>query len=179
MKGLFKGRILLLLIFVLSAGILYFANMNVGYLSKVNSLQSELSAVEKEKSELNQKFDEKEKALTNEITELKGKLEAADKKFSDIPQLQGFEIEELKKKGLKDPVKDLTTDLMNRKDLIPYKGVLGGTMGFYCEENIHIISSEWAAAYFDDGHINGIMLLWYDVSKDGKIRWRVMDSYLY
>lgn len=179
MKELLKGRFLLLLVFALSAGVLYFANMNAGYLSKVNSLQAELAAVTKEKSQLYEKLNETEKSLKSEIDEIKIKLETADKKLRDVPQIQEYEIEELKKKGLKDPVKDLRSDLMKRSDLIPYEGVLGGTMGFCYEEHIHIISSKWAAAYFEDGHINGIMLLKYNVLKDGKIRWYVMDSFLY
>jgi len=179
MKDLLKGRILLLMIFVLGAGALYLANINVGYLSKINTLQMELAEEKKQKSELEKKFSEIEKSLQSEITELNGKLEMANRKLADLPQIQEFEIEQLKQKGLKDPVKDLTADLMKRSDLIPYKGVLGGTMGFYFEEHIHIISSEWAAAYFEDGHQNGFMLLKYNIQKDGKIRWYVMDSLLY
>lgn len=179
MKDLLKGRILLLLIFVLGAGALYLANINVGYLSKINALQTELAGEKKQKIEQENKFSEIEKNLQNEIAEIKDKLEKADKRLVDLPQLQEFEINQLKQKGLKDPVKDLKSDLMRRKDLIPYKGVLGGTMGIYSEENIHIISSKWAAAYFDDGHINGIMLLKYSIQKDGRIRWYVMDSILY
>ena len=179
MKDLFKGRILLLIIFVLGAGALYLANINVGYLTKINAIQTELAESQKQKTELEKKFSETEIGLQSEITELGNKLKAADMKLENLPQLQGFEIDQLKQKGLMDPVKDLKLDLMKRQDLIPYKGVLGGTMGFFSEENIHIISSKWAAAYFDDGHIDGIMLLKYNIQKDGKIRWVVMDSFLY
>ncbi|MDF2892355.1 MAG: hypothetical protein K0R80_2722 [Clostridia bacterium] len=179
MKDLLKGRILLLMVFVLGAGALYLANINVGYLSKINALQMELSEEKKQKSELEKKFSEIEKGLQSEIAGINDKLEAANKELADLPQIQEFEIAQLKQKGLKDPVKDLTEDLMKRNDLIPYKGVLGGTMGFYFEDHIHIISSEWAAAYFEDGHQNGIMLLKYNIQKDGKIRWYVIDSLLY
>jgi hypothetical protein len=179
MKDLLKGRFLLLLVFVLSAGVLYFANINVGHLTKIKSLQSELVEMKKQNSELYKKSNATEESLQNEIGDIKAKLETADKKLRDMPQLQEHEIEELKKKGLKDPVKDLRSDLIKRSDLIPYEGVLGGTMGFCYEEHIHIISSKWVAAYFEDGHINGVMLLRYNILKDGKIRWYVMDSFLY
>ena len=179
MKDLLRGRILLLIVFVLGAGALYLANINVGYLTKINTLQSELTEVKKQKSALDNELSETEKSLQGEIVEIGNKLEAADLKLQNLPQLQKFEIEQLKQKGLKDPVMDLKSDLMKRSDLIPYKGVVGGTMGFYSEENIHIISSKWAAAYFNDGHIGGIMLLKYNIQKDGKIRWYVVDSYLY
>jgi seryl-tRNA synthetase len=179
MKNLLKGRILLLIVFLLGSAVLFSAYTNVGYLNKINWLQNELQVKAKQNAELDNKLFETEKTLKNQITTLNNKLETADKKLESLPKLEEFEIEQLKQKGLKDPVKDLKLDLMKRKDLIPYKGVLGGTMNFYSEENIYIISSKWAVAHFDDGHINGIILLEYKVQKDGKIRWYVVDSFLY
>jgi len=73
--------------------------------------------------------------------------------------------------------KDIINDLMKHPKLIPYDGVLGGTMGFYDPEGIHMLSGRWVFAGFDDGHINGYMLLSYSI-KDGKISWEVIDSYL-
>lgn len=179
MKSLIKGRILLLIVFLLGSGILFSAYTNVGYLNKINALQNEVEQQVKQRIELENKMFEQEKSLRNELAALYDKLELANKKLEGLPQIQEYEIAELKKKGLKDPVKELKADLLNRNELIPHKGVLGGTMGFLTEEHIHIISSKWAAAYFEDGHINGIMLLKYSILKDGKIRWTVMDSFLY
>lgn len=73
--------------------------------------------------------------------------------------------------------KDIINDLRKHPELIPYDGVLGGTMGFYDPEGIHILSDRWVFAGFDDGHINGYMLLSYSIN-DGKISWEVIDSYL-
>ncbi len=87
-------------------------------------------------------------------------------------------IAELREKGLKDPVKEIRADLMNRNELIPYKGVLGGTMRFASEIDIHILSTRWVRAYFEDGHIDGWMLLEYHISEEGTISWEVIDSYL-
>jgi len=67
---------------------------------------------------------------------------------------------------------------MSHNELIPYKGALGGTMKFFHENNIHILSPNWVLAYFEDGHNFGEMLLEYQVLKDGAISWRVIDSYL-
>ncbi|MDP3023963.1 MAG: hypothetical protein Q8O10_00320 [candidate division Zixibacteria bacterium] len=88
--------------------------------------------------------------------------------------LSDKEIDDLKKKGLQNPITDLVSDLMGRKELIPYKGVLGGTMIFF---NAHILTPKQVFAYFEDGHIGGYMLLEYQLS-DGKISWTVLDSYL-
>jgi hypothetical protein len=178
MKSLLKGRILLLIIFVMGAGILYYAYINVGYISRINSLQSELAEERKKRTELEKKLEVTEENSLKELDMLREKLAESERRLVALPQLQEFEIEQLKEKGLQNPIEDIKQDLINRKDLIPYKGILGGTMGFYYE-GIHVISTEWVAAYFEDGHINGIMLLRYNVLKDGKIRWSVIDSYMY
>lgn len=96
----------------------------------------------------------------------------------DRSLLSHFEINRLKRMGLNNPVDDITGDLLKRSDLIPYEGVLGGTMAFYSPENIHILSSEWVFAYFEDGHIRGEMLLKYSVEPNGSITWEVIDSRL-
>jgi hypothetical protein len=92
--------------------------------------------------------------------------------------LSDFEINRLRRQGLNDPVNDITRDLLRRSDLIQHEGVLGGTMGFYSPENIHILSPKWVFAYFEDGHIRGEMLLEYSVDNRGNISWKVIDSYL-
>ena len=67
---------------------------------------------------------------------------------------------------------------MQHRELIPYEGVMGGTMGFYSQKDIHILSSRWVLAAFEDGHIGGHMLLEYRVDPGGKIHWRVIVAYL-
>jgi hypothetical protein len=51
-------------------------------------------------------------------------------------------------------------------------------MGFYSREDIHIVSSKWALAVFEDGHIRGNMLLEYEVTPDGEIYWKVVSAHL-
>jgi hypothetical protein len=119
-----------------------------------------------------------EKMLITEIEDLKNSLTENEKLLESQPKLTSWDIKRLKKKGLQDPIKDIVADLMKHKELIPYKGVLGGTMGFYYENNIHILTPKWVFTYFEDGHIFGHMLLEYQVSNDGRISWRVIDSYL-
>jgi hypothetical protein len=116
--------------------------------------------------------------LLTKIEDLKSSIDRYEELLKRKPGLEGWEIEELKRKGLKDPVKDIALDLMRHDELIPYEGVLGGKMGFYSEEGIWILTERWVLAYFEDGHIGGYMLLEYEVSSDGKISWRVIDSYL-
>jgi hypothetical protein len=92
--------------------------------------------------------------------------------------LSRSDIANLQKKGLSDPEKDLVTDLKQHRELIPYEGVMGGTMGFYSQKDIHILSSRWVLAAFEDGHIGGHILLEYRVDPGGEIYWRVIGAYL-
>ncbi|MDA3884954.1 MAG: hypothetical protein PF638_05105 [Candidatus Delongbacteria bacterium] len=73
-------------------------------------------------------------------------------------------------------MKDLKSDLIKHNELIPYEPVLGGNMGFFDEENIRIIHNK-VFAYFEDGHIDGYMLLEYHVAPKGVITWKVLYSY--
>lgn len=118
------------------------------------------------------------KVLTAEIDSLKISVEHFRRERGSQELLSHEKLIGLTRKGLKDPATEIVADLRKHPELIPYKGVLGGTMGFYYEGEIHILSSKWVLASFDDGHIAGIMLLKYEVSDDGKISWEVIDSYL-
>jgi hypothetical protein len=93
---------------------------------------------------------------------------------NDMPNnisLYDWNIERLKEKGLSNPVQDILSDLKNHRELIPYEGVLGGTMRFYDKES-WILNDKWVFAYFEDGHIGGHMLLEYNVNENGKINWK-------
>jgi len=81
----------------------------------------------------------------------------------------------LKEKGLSDPVREIIDDLIKHSELIPYKGILGGTMEFYDRE-IWILNNKWVFAYFEDGHVMGYLLLEYSISDDGKIEWKRIAS---
>lgn len=97
--------------------------------------------------------------------------------YEDFPP--SHSIAELKEMGLADPVNDLKADLKSHPELIPYKGRLGGTMGFRFPDKIYIASSQWVLAYFEDGHVGGMVLLKFAVSDKGLISWKVADSFLY
>jgi heme exporter protein D len=92
--------------------------------------------------------------------------------------LPGKDIGELNKQGLSKREEALAADLMQHRELIPFKGVMGGTMGFYSKNDIHVLSSRWVMAFFEDGHIGGHMLLEYAVSPRGEIQWKVISAYL-
>ena len=117
---------------------------------------------------------DKLKEAGNEREVLLAQIEA-----SQSPSLlSSWEITQLERKGISNPEEDLASDLMQHRELIPYEGVMGGTMGFYSKKDIHVLNSRWILASFEDGHIGGHMLLEYRVDQGGKIHWRVLSAYL-
>ena len=95
------------------------------------------------------------------------------------PFLDKRQVEDLARKGLANPVEDLRSDLISDPDLIGASAVLGGQMGFYFRDGIHILNKRWVFAYFEDGHLAGAMLLRYDIDKEGRIIWEVIDEIIY
>ena len=120
--------------------------------------------------------------LNIRLKEVKGELEGLWVKLEyiqGVPVLNRGERERLQEQGLADPEADLASDLMQHNELIPYEGVMGGTMGFYSKEDIYVLSPRWVLAAFEDGHIGGRMLLEYTVSPGSDIHWRVLSAYLH
>lgn len=119
-----------------------------------------------------------ESNLTSQVSELKARTEKYSKLISTFPTNNPDIINGLKRQGFDGSVQDIINDLLKHNELIPYDGVLGGKMGFHSKENVYVLSDKWVYAYFDDGHINGYMLLSYSVN-NGAISWKVIDSYLF
>lgn len=89
-----------------------------------------------------------------------------------------WDIAAMKRAGLKDPLKDIISDLKRHRELIPYEGSMGGTMNFYGESKMWILTRQGVLAYFEDGHDGGYLLLQYEITKDGGINWKILASYL-
>jgi hypothetical protein len=51
-------------------------------------------------------------------------------------------------------------------------------MKFAGKEGIHILNIHYVLTTFDDGHIEGSMLLQYDVAPGGKISWKAVNARL-
>lgn len=111
------------------------------------------------------------------ITKLNGEIRKRDYTIKALPKLEEYMIENLKKNGFKGDTEEIVSDLMKHKELIPFKGVVGGTMNFYDPITIHVLTDKWVFASINDGHIDGFMLLKYEMS-NSKILWKVVSSYL-
>lgn len=92
------------------------------------------------------------------------------------PFLTRREIDSLRGLGLKQPLEDLERDLRRQTDLIPYEGVLGGTMGFHAPDGIRILGPGRAIGVFDDGHKEGHLILAFEVKPGGDITWEVIGN---
>ena len=92
------------------------------------------------------------------------------------PFLDKHQLEYLNKQGLSNPVEDIRTDLVANPDLIGRPAVLGGKMGFYFRDGIHLLNHRWVFAYYEDGHVEGAMLLRYEIADDGTLSWEVLNE---
>jgi hypothetical protein len=99
------------------------------------------------------------------------------KELSDIRthQLQEEDRQFLISMGLQDPIHDLVQDLMKHNELIPCKGMVGGTPGFYDPDRISVLNKDHVIADYDDGHVEGTLELSFIVS-NGAVSWTVVHS---
>lgn len=116
--------------------------------------------------------------LTSQVSELEAKVDEYKELIKKCPTNNPDIVEGLKLRGFNGEVQEIVADLVKHNELIPYEGVLGGKMCFYSKEKVFVLSDKWVYAYFDDGHINGYMLLGYSIN-NGNISWEVIDSYLF
>lgn len=156
----------LLVSIILLASTIFYRMQNSEFETTIRNLQQN-------ETELQQKL--------QQLTEKLNEIQSAEEKHTEQPQnslgVSLAHIIRLKNKGLKDPLKDLVKDLRAHPELIPYEGVLGGTMQFYFEDKIWVISNHWVLAYFEDGHRSGYALLEYKVADGGKISWKILASH--
>ena len=91
--------------------------------------------------------------------------------------LSDLEIAQLKKLGLPEPISALKSDLARQGKLLPYPGVLGGTMAFYDKEGMIFLPGFYVYAPAEDGHYMVHAVLRYAVQPGGKIQWKLVDAH--
>jgi len=138
------------------------------YQTKLSNTEQKMISLSNDNTQLQQQH----RDYATQVAELKGEIEKLK-----LVNYDKTMILELQRKGFSGQMKDIVADLKMHRELIPYKGILGGTMGFYGDNDIHVLTNRWVFAYFQDGHISGYMLLRYDIN-NGSISWKVIDSYL-
>jgi hypothetical protein len=86
--------------------------------------------------------------------------------------LDDADIADLKRQGLENPPRQLRESLVAHTELIPFRGVLGGTMYIVPDEKIVLLNPPYVFAEFEDGHIGGTMLVEYTVLPGPQIQWK-------
>lgn len=74
---------------------------------------------------------------------------------------------------IQNPETFIVEALKSDPELIPEKGVLGGTMQFI---NTEILNERFIWAEFEDGHINGQAIYQYRLSKEGKPQFKLISK---
>lgn len=138
--------------------------------------KNEILRLETENRALVEKLEGSRKDFERKLKSLEATTN--ETKSASVIELYSWDIEEMKGRRLKEPVKDIISDLMQHRELIPYGGSLGGTMKFYSDSQVWVLTKKWVLAYFEDGHNGGHLLLEYEVTNDGKIKWKVLASYI-
>lgn len=85
-------------------------------------------------------------------------------------------IKFLKSQGI-DDYKYILADLEFHPEIIPFEGILGGTMRWYANDS-KFINSRWIIGYFEDGHVAGRAILRYIINADKTISWEIIDAYM-
>jgi hypothetical protein len=164
--------------YIFQIGLILFGAAFIGLLITHIRNKNEVRQLEIKNKALIEVLEQSKKGFEQRLKSLGEKTKMSTIKSANVIELHSWDIEEMKKRGLKGPVKDIISDLMQHRELIPYKGSLGGTMNFYSAGKIWILTKKWVLAYFEDGHNRGYLLLEYEVTNDGRIKWKVLASYI-
>jgi len=145
----------------------------------INELNNQTEIGQQTEESLN-KLEERITQLNQDLSKQKGDKEQLLKQINDQidllksqSTLNNMMIEKLNEKGVDQP-KSIVADLLLQSELIPFEGVLGGTMYM---SRAWLLTDRYALAEFEDGHVLGNMILIYDV-ENGDIRWTVLDAQL-
>lgn len=158
--------VLLLITYSLSVTIVLFITNE-----KVSSLNQTLQVSETEYLKTIEETNNHPNILEETISKLKEERKTLIDRIEDQIIINGATIQRLKYNGIND-YNIISDDLLLRPELIPYEGVLGGTMQF---SKVFVLNDKWVYASFEDGHIQGFGLYGYTIDNDKNISWKVID----
>lgn len=163
----------------------------IDYQKNIDGYEVELDSLTREKERLateNRLLNAEKERLVDNVTslivekkqeteQLKLEIESLENKVKSAIIPFDFVMLQLKNKGIDTP-EELLDTLRAENDLIPYDGVLGGTMKWWPTES-RIINNEWVLGYFEDGHILGHALLEYQIDEQQNVTWKLIKAILY
>ena len=112
----------------------------------------------------------------HEIERLKEQIQDLSESNRDESLLDSLHLYRLKENGFTGNEKDIIAEFVLHPEIIPYDGMLGGTMGL--SEEARVLSHEWILAPFSDGHVVGHLLVKYKMRDGIPTEWEVIDSYI-
>lgn len=127
-------------------------------------------------STLNEKSNTLLQELTLEVQQLNHEKLELQNALNNTITLDNLSIQKLNEAGYSDYTL-LLNDLMDQNHLIPFEGLLGGSMAWRPEASF-VLNHQWVYATFDDGHINGYGLLKFSIDPNGHISWTLIDAVL-
>ena len=162
------------LVLLLAATVIYQRTHIAGLTSELEETAGTLNEARASRNALSREVDELEQALAA--------AQQATQAAEALPSERGAEAVGSRPAGMsRSEVEERVTEVLTDggasliQELTGLEGVLGGTMGFYTEENITVLNDRWVHARFEDGHIGGEMLLLYTFEDDGEIAWTLID----
>ena len=167
---IFKGQIIKYLFYIIPL------TLTIIFLILFINVKTELEQIKDDYAKANKNNSKEKEELILENKRLKSLVRDTKIISSNSIYLYDHDIRNMKAKGLTNPVQDIISDLRKHRELIPYKGSLGGTMDFYGNNTIWILTNKWVLAYFEDGHSGGYLLLEYKISNNGIIEWKGIAS---
>lgn len=117
------------------------------------------------------------KVLKKGLSDYEKRLSVAEAENGNLKSL--IKIKERKNIKVDSAMETLIKeDLMKNSAIINISGIKGGSFAFYDKSGISVLNERWVIAKFDDGHINGEMVLEYKIMQDRSIKWKKIVSYI-
>lgn len=173
-------QITIIAMLIISIGIAGYSIGQVNNLREENQTlmvkQGELSQNLKLLNELNTESNSLVQQITIELQQLNTEKLELQSTLNNTISLDDMSIEKLKLLGYED-YSLILDELSNQNAIIPFEGVLGGSMAWRPETS-YLLNHEWIYATFDDGHVSGSGLLKFVINSDKTIRWTVIDAFI-
>ena len=168
--------VLLIITILFTIYLIYTVNQLQALNDNLHSKQVVLSENLTNLNKLNNESNQIIKDLNLELQKINSEKLELQNALNNIVTLDEVSKLKLKALGYEDYTLILN-DLNKQNSLIPYEGVLGGSMAWR-PENSFLLNHKWVYATFDDGHIDGGALLTFRVDKNKSLKWEVIDSFL-
>ncbi|HOP05825.1 MAG TPA: hypothetical protein PLF13_00900 [candidate division Zixibacteria bacterium] len=93
------------------------------------------------------------------------------------PTLTSLELATLQKQGFEDPYHDIASDLVTNPTLLNAEGIPVQLIDIASEDDTCILSPNRALAYYEGENGLGRLLLSYDIGKNNRITWRILENW--